>query len=98
MIKFHVALLFERDGGLLAYDRMRRLRAVHRAMCNPLNTSTLVELAARYGFRDPAALSRSFRKAFGLNPGELRQHHASAPWPADTSPPEQIRQTLAGID
>jgi hypothetical protein len=23
--------LFERDGGLLAYDRMRRLRAVHRA-------------------------------------------------------------------
>lgn len=55
--------LFERDGGLLAYDRMRRLRAAYRAMTNPLNTSTLTELASRYGFRDQAALLRSFRKA-----------------------------------
>lgn len=71
--------LFERDGGLLAYDRMRRLRAAHQAMSNPLNTTTLVELAARYGFRDQAALLRSFRKAFGYSPSDLRQRHVSIP-------------------
>jgi AraC-like DNA-binding protein len=90
--------LFERDGGLLAYDRMRRLRAVHRAMCNPLNSSTLVELAARYGFRDQAALLRSFRKAFGSTPSELRQRHAGTLSPKTGSPPDDIRRVLDNID
>jgi AraC-like DNA-binding protein len=90
--------LFEREGGLLAYDRMRRLRAVHRAMCNPLNTSTLVELAARYGFRDQAALLRSFRKAFGYTPSQLRQKNASAVAPKTGSPPDEIRLALDSID
>ncbi len=90
--------LFERDGGLLAYDRMRRLRAVHRAMSNPLNGSTLVELAARYGFRDQAALSRSFRKAFGTTPSEL-SHASTSPLPATPdSVPDHIRRALDSID
>ncbi|MBR7710688.1 helix-turn-helix transcriptional regulator [Microvirga sp. SRT01] len=90
--------LFEREGGLLAYDRMRRLRAAHRAMSNPLNTSTLVELAARYGFRDQAALLRSFRKAFGSSPSELRQRHARAALPTDRTPTDDIRMAIEGID
>ena len=90
--------LFERDGGLHAYDRMRRLRAVHRAMSNPLNTSTLVELATRYGFRDQAALLRSFRKAFGSAPSKLRQQVASAVQASSDSPPDQIRSALDDID
>jgi AraC-like DNA-binding protein len=89
--------LFERDGGLLAYDRMRRLRAVHRAMCNPLNTSTLVDLAARYGFRDQAALLRSFRKAFGCTPSELRQHHASTAASTTGLPTDEILRALDSI-
>jgi AraC-like DNA-binding protein len=90
--------LFARDGGLLAYDRKRRLRAVHRAMCNPLNTSTLVDLAARYGFRDQAALLRSFRKAFGTTPSKLREHYAGTEPVKTSSPPEQIRRALDSID
>ncbi|WP_082543625.1 helix-turn-helix transcriptional regulator [Sphingomonas sp. Leaf339] len=90
--------LFERDGGLLAYDRMRRLRAAHRAMCNPLNTSTLVELAARYGFRDQAALLRSFRNAFGSTPSELRQHHAGTELSATRTPSDDIRHAIESID
>jgi AraC-like DNA-binding protein len=90
--------LFERDGGLLAYDRMRRLRAVHRAMSNSLNTSTLADLAMRYGFRDQAALSRSFRKAFGVTPGELRQRHANAGLLTTDAPPEAIRVAIDNID
>ncbi len=90
--------LFEREGGLLAYDRMRRLRAAHRAMCNPLNTSTLGELAGRYGFRDQAALLRSFRKAFGYSPSELRQRNAvPMPSTAETAS-DAIRHALDGID
>ncbi|UUR08893.1 helix-turn-helix transcriptional regulator [Sphingomonas glaciei] len=91
--------LFEREGGLLAYDRMRRLRALHRAMCNPLNTSTLAELAQRYGFRDQASLLRSFRKAFGYPPSELRRRHLSrtAP-PISASASAQIQHAFDNID
>ncbi|KQN39322.1 hypothetical protein ASG37_06980 [Sphingomonas sp. Leaf407] len=90
--------LFERDGGLLAYDRMRRLRAVHRAMSNPLNGSTLVELAARYGFRDQAALSRSFRKAFGSAPSDLGHGHAAILSSTASAIPDRIRHALDSID
>lgn len=90
--------LFERDGGLLAYDRMRRLRAAHRAMSNPLNTSTLVDLAARYGFRDQAALLRSFRKAFGSTPSELRRTHANSVSATDGTPTDDIRRAIEAID
>lgn len=91
--------LFEREGGLLAYDRMRRLRALHRAMCNPLNTSTIAELTKRYGFRDQASLLRSFRKAFGYPPSELRSRHISkAPSSMDGSASEQIQNAFDNID
>lgn len=90
--------LFEREGGPIAYDRIRRLRAAHRAMCNPLNTSTLVELARRYGFRDQGALLRSFRKMFGYSPSELRQRHTVAIPSPDDSAPEEIRRVLDCID
>jgi AraC-like DNA-binding protein len=90
--------LFERDGGLLAYDRLRRLRSAHRAMCNPLNTSTLVELAKRYGFRDQAALLRSFRKTFGYSPSELRRRHAITPPTATGSAPDAIREAFDYMD
>jgi AraC-like DNA-binding protein len=91
--------LFEREGGLLAYDRMRRLRALHRAMCNPLNTSTLAELAGRYGFRDQASLLRSFRRAFGYSPSELRKRPPSkASPPMNASASERIQHAFDNID
>lgn len=91
--------LFKREGGLLAYDRMRRLRALHRAMCNPLNNSPLVELSARYGFRDQASLLRSFRKAFGYSPSELRRRNLGAPTSSDgASAPDRIREAFDNID
>lgn len=90
--------LFEREGGLLAYDRKRRLRALHRAMCNPLNSSTVAELARRYGFRDQAALLRSFRKAFGYSPSELRFRHSPSTPPPSASAPDQIRHAFDLID
>ncbi len=90
--------LFDRDGGLLAYDRMQRLRAAHRAMCNPLNNTTLTELAVRYGFRDQAALLRSFRKAFGYTPSELRQRHAISPALTNGTASDEVRQALDYID
>ncbi|WP_344696421.1 AraC family transcriptional regulator [Sphingomonas rosea] len=91
--------LFEREGGLLAYDRMRRLRALHRAMRNPLNNSTLAELSARYGFRDQTSLLRNFRKAFGYSPSELRRRNLGrAKTHADASAPDRIREAFDSID
>ncbi|WP_028966326.1 helix-turn-helix domain-containing protein [Sphingomonas phyllosphaerae] len=89
--------LFERDGGLLAYDRRRRLRAAHRAMCNPLNTSTLAEIARRYGFRDQAALVRSFRKAFGRSPSEIREQHARPETVVTMTQSDEIREAIESI-
>ncbi len=90
--------LFERDGGVLAYDRMRRLRALHRAVSNPRNTSTLAELARRYGFRDPAALSRSFRKAFGATPEGVRRRHADFVSGSASSAPFEIRRAFDSFE
>ena len=63
-------------------------------MCNPLNASTLDDLAIRYGFRDQAALLRSFRKAFGYSPSELRERHANAMPPMTGTASDQVRQVL----
>lgn len=90
--------LFEHEGGLLAYDRTRRLRALYRAVCNPLNTSTLFELAGRYGFRDQAALARSFRKAFGCTPKELRQRKADIVAAPTGSAPLEIQRVLDDME
>ncbi len=90
--------LFERDGALFAYDRMRRLRALHRTVCNPRNTSTLAALARRYGFRDPAALSRSFRKAFGATPEEVQRRHADFVPGSAYSAPFAIRRAFNSFE
>lgn len=90
--------LFERHGGVLAYDRMRRLRALYRAVSNPANTSPLGELAMRYGFADKAALSRSFRKAFGCSPGELRAQRRSGAFPVEDTPALAVLRAVERIN
>jgi AraC-like DNA-binding protein len=90
--------LFEREGGPLAYDRRRRLRAVHRAISNPLNKSTLSELSVRYGFHDQSNLARSFRNAFGYNPSAARRQYDAQLLPDKGSPADRIRESLNQID
>lgn len=65
---------FRRYGGVLAYDRRRRLHALHRALTDPKERRSLAELGFIHGFEDKAHLSRLFRKTFGYSASELRDH------------------------
>jgi len=65
---------FRRDGGVLAYDRRRRLHSLHQALTNPKERRSLAELGFVHGFEDKAHLSRLFRKTFGYSASELRDH------------------------
>ena len=75
--------LFKGDGGLLAFDRRRRLRLLHRAIADPADRRSFGELGFQLGFADAAHLARLFRQAFGYSMSELRdQLHAPGTTPA----------------
>lgn len=64
--------MFRSDGGVVAYDRLRRLRALYRALCDTSERRSIAELGAEQGFLDKASLARSFRAAFGCSPQMMR--------------------------
>ena len=66
--------LFKPDGGVFAYDRLRRLRQLHRCLSNPLDRRGITELGYAHGFLDPANLAHTFREAFGYSMSALRDH------------------------
>ncbi len=70
---------FRDDGGVAAYDRLRRLRRLHRAVADPLDRRSLTELGVDHGFPDPPNLARLFRRTFGYSMSELRAQLAFAP-------------------
>jgi AraC-like DNA-binding protein len=65
---------FKADGGVLAYDRRRRLVALHGRLSDAAETRGVAELGYDYGFPEKAHLSRVFREAFGYAPSEVRRH------------------------
>lgn len=65
---------FKRYGGVMAYDRRRRLHALHRALADPRERRAIAELGYLYGFEDKAHMSRLFRKTFGYSASEFRSH------------------------
>jgi len=65
---------FKPDGGVLAYDRKRRLVGLHQALTNRLDRRPIAALAAEFGFSDKEHLRRIFREAFGYSPSQLRAH------------------------
>lgn len=66
--------LFKADGGVLSYDRRRRLRLLHRSLCEEKADVPLGELGARFGFFDLSNLSRQFKAQFGLSMSQVRLH------------------------
>lgn len=66
--------LFHADGGVQSYDRRRRLRLLHRSLCEERPVVPLGELGARFGFFDPSNLSRLFKAQFGLSMSDVRMH------------------------
>jgi AraC-like DNA-binding protein len=53
--------------------RTMRLKQCARLLADPLNRSTITDIALRHGFTDSASFSRAFRRNFGIAPREMRE-------------------------
>ena len=73
----YLHLLFQRQGlTAAAWIRERRLDRCRRDLRNPeLARQPVSTVGARWGFPDATVFSRTFKKAFGMPPGEYRQLH-----------------------
>ncbi|MFK0156634.1 helix-turn-helix domain-containing protein [Streptomyces sp. NPDC090493] len=69
--------LFQEEGRSFA-STVRSMRLGHcaRVLADPRETATITETAARYGYTDPAAFSRAFRREYGVSPREVRAYGA----------------------
>jgi AraC-like DNA-binding protein len=76
--------MFGAYGGVIAYDRLRRLRALQRDLSNPAERAPIADLGARHGFFDKAVLARSYRRAFGCSPRGTRMGALGRPIEAET--------------
>jgi AraC-like DNA-binding protein len=56
-----------------SWVRDQRLEACREALRDPNLTTTVAEIAYRFGFGDQAQFSRSFKSHFGISPKEFRQ-------------------------
>ncbi|MFC7328943.1 AraC family transcriptional regulator [Marinactinospora rubrisoli] len=77
----HLHRLFH-DNGTTVSDWIRRQRLEHarRDLTEPaLATEPIADIAARWGFRHPAAFSRAFRTVYGTPPREYRHHALRSP-------------------
>jgi len=64
---------FKAEGGVMAYDRRRRLMALHSRLADPSEPRSVAELGYAYGFPEKTHLARAFRAAFGYPPSEVRR-------------------------
>ena len=65
--------LFERYGGVAPYIERRRLARCFAALCDSAHRHRpIADIAVAHGFPSEDHLSRAFRSAFGVTPGEAR--------------------------
>jgi AraC-like DNA-binding protein len=76
-------LFQQQERGVAAYIRDERLRRCRADLADPLlDGRSVAEIGARWGFPDPVAFSRVFKRAYGLPPGQYRRamrRHARDP-------------------
>ena len=91
---------FRDDGGVLAFDRRRRLLDLHRAIADPAEQGSIAQLGYDCGFANKAHLSLLFRDAFGYSPSDLRRYaRSSPPNPAlRGSVQDRYRQALRSLE
>ncbi|MEM6821679.1 MAG: helix-turn-helix domain-containing protein [Verrucomicrobiota bacterium] len=66
--------LFYDEGGIHRFIQNERLAACYRELLNPENASRSISRTCElWGFRDVSHFYRSFRKRYGITPGEARE-------------------------
>lgn len=80
----HLHRLFQAQGTTVAaYIREQRLEGARRELADSTRESVPVHaIAARWGFKDHATFTRSFRAAFGVTPRDFRHAAHLFPHPA----------------
>lgn len=65
--------MFEEEGGVAHYIRDIRLAFAHEALRDPAQAHrNVAEIAEACGFPDPSVFTRSFRRAYGVAPRDVR--------------------------
>ncbi|WP_202323681.1 helix-turn-helix domain-containing protein [Mesorhizobium sp. 113-3-9] len=64
--------IFESAGGVSNYIRHKRLIKTRDILADSLDGRPISTVAGEWGFTDPSAYSRMFRKEFGITPKEAR--------------------------
>lgn len=87
--------LFEPDGGLVTYLRSRRLHRAARLLVSPAHRHLrILDIAIDCRFSSETSFIRSFRREYGISPGELRAsigEHGMAR-PSSLAPLEWLRK------
>lgn len=66
--------IFANDAETVAgFLREQRLTAAYRDLASPAIDQPVAIVAQRWGFSDPAHFNRTFKKRFGITPGECRR-------------------------
>lgn len=90
--------LFEAEGGVAAYVRRLRLAKVRADLSDPaMRQEPIARIAERWGFHCTAAFNRSFRTAYGMTPGDMREQRAVAPCVCPSPRASSSKSDLASL-
>jgi AraC-like DNA-binding protein len=92
--------LFEEDGGVARAIQRERLRAVRRALADPMERRPISVLAEAHGMPDASVFTRAFRREMGLTPGDYRAmaRLGPVPEPRPEAAPDGLSALLRGLD
>jgi AraC-like DNA-binding protein len=87
--------MFEAEGGVATYMRRLRLEGVRTDLADPAKRQQpIARIAESWGFYCVSAFNRSFRAAFGMTPGDIREQTVSA---APERPAARASRTKADL-
>lgn len=86
--------IFEPIGGVSTHIRRERLRRTRDALENSSDRRPISIIAEQWGFEDPSAYSRMFRKEFGVSPSEARAGGLRGVVPARSTDASTLRDLL----
>lgn len=76
-VRYLQQLFSETDHSVIGYIRDKRLTRCNEALRNAHVTSSVAQIAHKWGFYDHAQFCKHYRNRFGCTPTQTRKHHQS---------------------